>query len=80
MQRLLCVYKLPCEQRSLMSWGHERSLLAGICLLMILIPVKGSHIVQPRYQKRENAVSLPKISINILTFPRGLGLSREMCN
>ena len=56
-----------------MSWGHERSLLAGICLLMILIPVKGSHIVQPRYQKRENAVSLPKISINIFDISKGVG-------
>ena len=61
------------------SWGnekgHDRSLLAGyrMCLLTILIATEGSGIAQFRYQKREKAVSLPKISINILTFPGGGG-------
>ena len=32
---------------------------------------KGSGIAQLRYQKREKALSLSKISINILTFPGG---------
>ena len=38
---------------------------ATLCLLTILIAAKGNRIVQLRYQKREKAVSLPKISINI---------------
>ena len=35
-----------------------------LCLLTILIAVKGSGTVQFRYQKRETVVSFPEISIN----------------
>ena len=50
-----------------------------LCLLMTLIAAKGGGIAQLRYQKREKAVSLPKISINIFGLSRG-GVSRETYN
>ena len=43
----------------------------GIYLFAILIAAKGSGIVQLKYQKREKAVSLPKISINIFDVSKG---------
>ena len=51
-----------------------------MCLLTILIAAKaGSGLAQLRYQKREKAVSLPKILINIFNISKGLGrgISRE---
>ena len=48
-----------------------------LCLLTILIAAKDSGITQLRYRKREKAVSLPKISINIFDVSRG-GLERNL--
>ena len=53
-----------------------------LCLLTILIAAKDSGITQLRYRKREKAVSLPKISINIFDVSRGTrnegGLERNL--
>ena len=38
---------------------------SALCLLKILIAVKGGGTAQLRYQKRERGVSMPKVSINI---------------
>ena len=47
---------------------------ATLFLLTILIAAKGSaDTAQLRYQKRENTVSLPKISINIFDVSKGGG-------
>ena len=68
MQRLLCVYYTASRDLSCFhkKHGDMRDLCSqGMCLLTILIAVKGSGIAQLRYQKREKVVSLPNISINI---------------
>ena len=76
MHRLLCVYypasiDLSCPHE---KHGHMRDLCSqGIYLFAILIAAKGSGIVQLKYQKREKAVSLPKISINIFDVSKGGG-------
>ena len=44
-----------------------------LCLLTILVAAKGRGITQLRYQKREKAASLPKISINIFDVFKGVG-------
>ena len=73
MHRLLCVHyrasrDLSCPQE---KRGDIINLCSqGMCLLTPLIAAKGSGIAQFRCQRREKAVSLPKISINIFDFSK----------
>ena len=48
-------------------------MLAGYAFACDPDSAKGSSIAQLRYQKREKAASLPKISINIFNVSRGVG-------
>ena len=43
----------------------------ALCLLTILTAAKGSGITKLRYKKREKAVSLPKISMNVFDVSKG---------
>ena len=47
-----------------------------LCLLTILIAAEGSGIAQLRYQKREKAESLPKITTNIFDISKRGGWGR----
>ena len=76
MHRLLCIYYPTSRDFSCPHENHGdmRDLCSqGMRLLAILIAAKGSSIAQLRYQKREKAASLPKISINIFNVSRGVG-------